>query len=643
MRKKTVLVVAVILGGLLLGFGALLTTNMGTAFIGKILVEQARTHLDAALTFQGLRGNPLRGYTIENLGLFKEGVPLVRIRQGFVKVNLMPLLKKSFELDRIELRDFQVFPQELAPLVEPLRDLPPELLRPLGGTYLELLQQGDTFSLGGKLQYGTLPLEGEGVFRVTHSPQRGMERVEMQRGEVTLGVGGFRAEGLLFPHFDLRGELETANLEAFLKALDIPQGAGLALPLTAFLELSGTGAEDLALSGRLLTESGVLFGVPLGVSVCDFSWGDNRLEMQIPEFRPGGIPFQGYGSYQFYEKPGVALPGVFSLFLSAENIPLEELRSMFPAASDIPLGGTVEQGTIQITGKDGDFQGDAQLYAPRVSLGDESFEELKMQIKLRERNTLHITARGEGWGGTLALSGKGSFPGPSLDLSFNSKGLRLERLQKFIPPLQGYPLRGDLHLGGTVRGKPGSLIIAGELESPKLALLHAFVDDLRIPYSYREKEQSLTLQKATARIDQGSLHLDGMFRNLKAPSPTGEGALELRQVPLASLGSWFPEMKDAGLKGELTLKASFRGPLSAPALEGTAYVPVLTLSGWYGAAACQGGCGSRFGGDAQASGGADQGAPLYPHRGGYPASFRGASGKSPGRAGLEISESRSSG
>ena len=282
------------------------------------------------------------------------------------------------------------------------------------------------------------------------------------------------------------------------------------------------------------------------MSVCDFSWAENRLEMQIPEFRPGGIPFQGHGSYQFYEKPGVALPGVFSLFLSAENIPLEELRSMLPATSQIPLGGTVEQGTIQITGKDGDFQGDAQLYAPRVSLGDESFTELKMQIKLREQNTLHITARGEGWGGSLALSGQGSLPGPSLDLSFNSKGLRLERLQKFIPPLQGYHLRGDIHLGGTLRGKPGSLVIAGELQSPKLAVLHTFVDDLRIPYSYREKEQSLALQKATARIDQGSLHLDGMFRNLQAASPTGEGALELRQVPLASLGSWLPQMKDAG-------------------------------------------------------------------------------------------------
>jgi hypothetical protein len=578
MRKKTVLVVAVILGGLLLGFGALLTTNMGTAFIGRVLVEQARTHLDAALTFQGLRGNPLRGYTIENLGLFKEGVPLVRMRQGFVKVKLMPLLKKSFELDRIELRDFQVFPQELAPFVEPLRDLPPEFLRPVQGAHLELHQQGDTFSLMGQLQYGTLPLEGEGVFQVAHSPQgRGIERVEMLRAEINLAAGGFRAEGLLFPHFDLRGELQTANLEAFLKALDIPQGAGLALPLTAFLELSGTGAEDLALSGRLLTESGVLFGVPLGVSVCDFTWAENRLEMQIPEFRPGGIPFQGYGSYQFYEKPGVALPGVFSLFLSAENIPLEELRSMLPAASDIPLGGTVEQGTIQITGKDGDFQGDAQIYAPRVSLGDESFSELRMQIKLREQNTLHITARGEGWGGSLALSGKGSLPGPSLDLSFNSKGLRLERLQKFIPPLQGYPLRGDIHLGGTLRGKPGSLVIAGELQSPKLALFHTFIDDLRIPYSYREKEQSLALQKATARIEQGSLHLDGVLRNLKAASPTAEGVLELRQVPLVSLGSWFPEMKDAGLKGELTMKASFRGPLNAPALEGAAYVPLLTL------------------------------------------------------------------
>eukprot|EP00831_Metopus_contortus_P051295 TRINITY_DN43059_c0_g1_i1.p2 TRINITY_DN43059_c0_g1~~TRINITY_DN43059_c0_g1_i1.p2 ORF type:complete len:126 (-),score=20.72 TRINITY_DN43059_c0_g1_i1:143-520(-) len=88
MRKKTVLVVAVILGGLLLGFGTLLTTNMGTAFIGKILVEQARTHLDAALTFQGLRGNPLRGYTIENLGLFKEGVPLVWIRQGLSLIHI---------------------------------------------------------------------------------------------------------------------------------------------------------------------------------------------------------------------------------------------------------------------------------------------------------------------------------------------------------------------------------------------------------------------------------------------------------------------------------------------------------------------------------------------------------------------------
>ena len=190
MRKKTVLAVVVILGGLLLGFAALLTTNMGTAVIGRVLVEQARTHLDAALTFQELRGNPLRGYTIENLGLFKEGVPLVRMQQGFVKVRLMPLLKKSFELDRIELRDFHVFPQELAPLVELLKDLPPELLRPLGGTYLELLQQGDTFSLGGKLQYGTLPLEGEGVFRVIHSPQRGMERIEIRRGEISLGAGG---------------------------------------------------------------------------------------------------------------------------------------------------------------------------------------------------------------------------------------------------------------------------------------------------------------------------------------------------------------------------------------------------------------------------------------------------------------------
>lgn len=578
MRKKIMLAMVIVVGGLLLGMGAFLTTNMGTAFIGKVLVEQARIHLDASLTFQELRGNPLRGYTMENLGLFKEGVPLVEVRQGFVKVGLRPLLRKSFELDRMELRDFHVFPERLASLLEPLRNLPPELLRPLEGSVLELHQQGDVFSLGGKLLYGTLPLEGDAVFRLEFSsaPGGGVDRIEMLRTEIDFGAGQLRGEGVLLPQASLRGELHTPSLEKLLELLEISGGSGLGFPLTAFLEGTGTGTEDLRLSGRLLTHPGTLFGVPLGESVCDFSWAENRLEMEIPEFRPGGIPFRGHGSYQYYEKAGAALPGIFSLFLAAENIPLEELRSVLPG--EIHLGGTVEQGTIQVEGTDGQFQGDAQIYAPRVSLGDESFSELKMQIKLRERNTLHITARGEGWGGNLALSGKGSFPGPSLDLSFSSKGLRLERLQKFLPPLQGYPLRGDVHIGGTLRGIPGSLVIAGEVESPKLAVFDTFVDALRLPFAYREKEQTLLLQKASARIEQGSLHLDGTFRNLAEASPSGEGALELRNVPLASLGSWYPELKDAGLKGDLTLKASFKGPLNAPGGDLTVYVPLLTLS-----------------------------------------------------------------
>ncbi len=562
-----------------MGGGAFLMTNMGTAFVGKVLVEQTRLHLGASLTFRDLRGNPLRGYTITDMGLLREGTPLVQVREGFVRVRLMPLLHKTFELDRLELRDFQAFPRELAESLEVLKDLPPEVLRPLKGSIFELRQEGDVFSLGGKLQYGSLPLEGEGAFRLglSQAKEGGVERVEMLRSRFSFGdAGGFEGEGLLFPQFSLKGELGCLNLEEFLKLLDISGGEGLAFPLTAFLEkASGSGMADLRASGRLLAHPGTLFGIPLGESVCDFSWDSQRLEINIPEFRPGGIPFRGHGTYQFYENPGAGFPGILSLFLSAENVALEELRSILP--SDIPLSGTVEQGTIQIEGKDGELQGDVQIYAPRMSLGDEAFSDLKAHIKLREGNTLHITARGEGWGGSIALSGKGSFPGPSLDLSFNSKGVRLERLQKLLPPLQGYPLRGDINAGGTLRGVPGSLVIVGEVQSPKIAVFHAFLDNLRIPYSYREKDGTLVLQEATGQLEQGILRLDGTLRNLRGASPTGEGTLQLQDVPLASLSSLYPQLENAGLKGDLTLKASFRGPLASPAIEGAAYIPVLTL------------------------------------------------------------------
>ncbi|HPQ36015.1 MAG TPA: hypothetical protein PLW97_00015 [Synergistaceae bacterium] len=578
MRKKLVLGLIVVIAGLLLGAGAFLATNMGTAFIGKVLVEQAKTQLDASLTFQELKGNPLRGYTITNMGLLKEGKPLVRVQEGFIRVRLMPLLRKSFELDRLEIKDFQAFPRELAASLEALKNLPAEALRPLKGSLLEVEQQGDTFYLGGKLQYGALPLEGGGSFRIGFASGKGggIERLEMLRSSFSFGVGGFEGKGLLYPRYAIEGELHCTNLEELLRMLEIPGTPGLPSSFTAFLEASGTGAQDVEASGRLLVHPGKLFGIPLGESVCDFSWARNLLKMDIPQFLPGGIPFRGHGSYQFYEKPGISMPGIFSLFLSAEKISLEELRSVLPR--DLPLGGIVEEGSIQIEGKDGEFQGDMQLYAPRVTLGDEVFSELKALIKLREGNTLHITARGEGWGGNLALSGKGSFPGPSLDLTFNTKGIRLERLQAFVPPLQGYSLRGDVNAGGTVRGVPGALVIAGEVDSPKIAVSHTFVDNIRIPYTYREKEQALVLKKAQARLEEGTLHLDGTLRNLQTSSPVGEGTLQLQKVPLASLSSLYPQLEDAGLKGELTLKASFRGPLASPAVEGAAYVPVLTLS-----------------------------------------------------------------
>ncbi len=518
----------------LLSAGGIVIGSRYFSFGGGLLIRGANyfgASRNITLQSREIHGNPLRGYSFEDLLLSWENRPFFRARRLNLAFSLGEFLKGGTPLKSLEMQNWSADLDLALSLPSSSEGLPleyfPEALSLDKGSLLWNSRKYDLCRLEGTLREGKtmevrelsarlgspepLPLFFRGLFSYQE------EKLSLSGGELYLET---------FP----QGEAPDLLLSG-----DILPRQNLAL-LFEELPLKRLGkASILRESAQILgTLEGFLSGSASLEGAFPESW-QGKTDLRISRAALGGIclaslDFRGSavkeGPLEMFFRGEALSGGSLSGSLIAPESSEKNLEIRFTGTSlDLALGEAMDSRLASLSGilpslegtytkREGIASGNLLFENVRGSYGDLSFEKFRGEFSL-SRDRVESSLKGllehlplEG-GGTLTLRKEGS---PEMDLFLRSPGTPLHRLKSVLPSLEPLKLEGSLAWELLLRGTPEDLRASGTLRSEKIRLRGELLEFPEA--SLRYEKNVLFLQKARLSWKDVLLQGQGEVRNI---------------------------------------------------------------------------------------------------------------------------------
>lgn len=576
---KAFLVLSILLS--LAAAGALVLVSkgdIGAGFAVSELGKAARQQLGAELSLSSLSGNPIKGFTMKNVALRRDGRALFSAPEVAVVFEPLSLLKGSSRIRSISIDGALFDPGGL-----PLPSLREEMPGPLALPFDTLLAQkcilrtprGDLRIEEGKVSLGdgTIGASGSLLYRETPFSVRAElepvgEGLLLHRLSLKTTQGSLTAAGRLFPVMDLAGEisdLDVGVLEGFWPEL---ARQGYSGKFSTTFSAKGSWPR-VTLEGHLVAPRGEVYGIDVEDLSSSWSFSGDTLEMKEVRGVADGTPLSGALRFSFS-----ALPPVTAIDITARRAEVKSWAKTFPWLQ--PLAeGVIDSLDANLAGPSNSLSGSVTLRASELNLAGQPLMGVGGTLSLKDSSTLELDLGAE-WLGS-AVKGEGSVSigaGPTVDLTLSGSDLDLSRAAETLPALK-LPLSGRVAAKVRLFGPPDGLEAEGSILSERVDASGETLEKPRAAFTY--SDGTLTLGSLSARWRGSAVSGSGQVTGLK----DGHGAFNLKgtasEGPVSGLASFVPALKELGLEGTATTSWTLKGPLERPILALEIRSPKVTV------------------------------------------------------------------
>ena len=567
--KKLILALAAL--SVLLGvpvFFLLSGYDAGTGYFQTALLETMSSLSGWSISAETVSGNPVVGYSAENVRLSFEEEETARAESLAVKLSLLSLLRGSVKVDKLSLTGASVSTEKLfsavrrtdlpessggMPFLPVVVFSPVELATPLGNLSLDLLRLSP-----GK---GTATIEGRGSFLGTRVEIGG----SLAADSTVYLTGGFLKAGST--SVSLSGEVSPEIfLEGIVNDLVLEKAAVFfSLPFTA----KGTVNSTLTVSrpgGKLLVSGeGDITGGDIWDLLMEgrFTWSadDEKATLSPLDGRVFSSPAGGNFSVFFGERPYAEIK------LGLKDVDFDEWTRFFPWLS---FGkGKLSSLKTDLEGPFDQLSGPVSFSSQgNVVLEGFSVADLKGNVVLSKGNSIDLNAAGKWEGSPFTANGKVHIletGKTSTKVSVSSDKLNLKSAgTSFAPGLSlSGNARGDLQLEYPPEGK---MTLAGKFSAQKFSVWGIQPENLSLSFS--GTAETIAVSAFSMSLPGGgTLSGEGGLSGLTGKTPKisldGEG----KNIRWSFVESLADGEKPLGAEGLFDLKWSVKSPLASPAAE----------------------------------------------------------------------------
>ncbi|MDR2523830.1 MAG: hypothetical protein LBC93_09055 [Synergistaceae bacterium] len=594
---KVFLYVFMALAGIaVIGTGGLFMADIGGSMVVDMAAKAVKEQTDMTLSVGGVRGNPLRGYVLNEVSLASAGagerifsaktleasLNFVSLFRGSPRLALLAVssvdmdLNRLFDelakietsgsgssgstevpIDRVSLRDSRFTSQwgviEVAGVSAAIK-----------GTFLDAALAG---AVNGVPVSGTL---GAGV----REKAVGVSKAEFRVGKGLLNMAGSVAldagpDGAALDFQGTARGLDAAELAALCPSLLLSEDYAGKLDLDFTVEGAGS---NLLVAAALDFEGSQMGGYPLSALSARMKYANMRLTVEEVKATALGIPIEGTAA-------AVVRPdSTFSIMVKLEggSVPLSELAKLYPDLGKV--GGAVERFAVNVQGPVDSLSGTVELSAPSLVLMGKRVDNLAFQVKLAKSDTASVSGKFVLEGAQAYLQGSiaSILKNKNLNLTFKLSNLDVKKVADLIPDGKSYALTGNVNVNLAIQGKVMSPTVSGTFSSPLFSAMGQQLDKPSLSFSYGK--DTFTLKESSGSWNGLPIKASGTIGPLSSSAPSIDMTAQLTFKP-ETLKALIPDVDAYKLQGTVNARVKVTGKLPQPQLSLAASSPALSALG----------------------------------------------------------------
>ncbi|GAB1485614.1 hypothetical protein MASR2M79_06610 [Aminivibrio sp.] len=401
--KKNKMLIAVFA---VLALAGVLLIGASMDFGGPLVVSKAREAvrelLGAELSVGEVRGNPIKGYTLEDVAIVKGKKTLLAAGYMGAKVRVASLLSGSPKLQLLSLGKVNLDADRVAAQVAAMDfaaagggDMPVEKVMLENSTISSRWVTARVNTLG--LSFSGKTIASDMDMTVNAVPVKGKISAVLDGSIVTVtaldlavGEGKLSATGKVAPELDVTGEAEGLDLKELIAFWPVVPPEGFEGKVSA--SFTGKGQwNSPALAGTVDYSGKALLGYPVESVKGKWAFAEKKLSVTDLDARVLSMPLQGRMTLAM----GKEAPEV-DLVLSGTKIDIGQLNQLYPQLADV--SGEVDKFTISLAGTSAKLDGVVEFSAPTIRAYGYTVSNTAAQVKVSPKEA--------------RVSGKSSFRGP---------------------------------------------------------------------------------------------------------------------------------------------------------------------------------------------------------------------------------------
>lgn len=459
---------------------AITTLDVGTGFIADKGARYIAQTYNVGVSIDRVAGNPVRGYTLDNLKLLRNGRPLLEAGQIFVDPSLLKLLRGITALDWVELTDIRSTIPDLVQLGEiftgekfeipeglPLDSL---ILNKVGGTL-----DGNSAEAAFDIIISGLPVKA--TFKADVTPE-----IKITDGIVETCRGTIALSGNVTPIPDLRLAVSKLHLEDLVSV--VPQIKELAVRGAVNSAITLQGSSALKIKGSVELSDGSIMALPISAKT-NIDFDNMDLTLSPLSVSAIGIPARG-DAYINLKKE---IPSVRINISTEAPVTAKVLRHNLPSLP-ADLSGGVERASVSITGPVTALSGNVTLEARKLTMAGASLDNTRLHADASQNGTVKIKGRTDLAGNPVKVSGTITTNTPKVKtvVAINAPVFDLSLLPAIISDAPEN-LRGKVKSYAKITGTGSDISAKIHMTSPKVSLNGMSVEKIDLPLTWKNKDR----------------------------------------------------------------------------------------------------------------------------------------------------------
>ncbi len=575
---------------------AVCTLDIGTEWIANKGAQFVADTYGLSVTIGGAKGNPVKGYTFNDIELAEPagGASLLKAGSIFVDPALLKIVRGNIALDWVELDNIKSTIPNLLKLAEtftgtkvvlpdavPLNDL---VLNKVGGSL-----DGNDAEASLDIALNGLPIKGD--FKVSLAPG-----ISLAKGDIEAAGGTIDVTGAVTPELDLTARLNKVQI-ADLAAV-VPQIRSFAARGLLTADVTAKGAlGNPAVAGKVSLDDGSAMGFPVSATT-NVAFRDMKVDLNPLSVSAVGIPVSGLVSADLNGK----VPSVKVTMKTDGAVTAETLRKNLPSLP-VDIGGQVDGVSVSVQGPVTGLNGSAVVKAAKLTVDGQPITDTLLKADFNSKGTITMSGGSNIVGNPATLKGTVNAGGKEVaaDISFGIKNFDLALLPKFVPSAPAN-IKGKVNAALTVKGKGSAITAGGQIDSARISLNDMNIDKINVPVAFSGdtltfKNASLVFMDLPISKVNGSITLSSdhvAFKEMSASVANGliklNSVLKLGKnlnstydlnIANVDLGSVMKTFGAASLGASGKLSGSIKGAVTDTDItgDGSVSIPLFTMIG----------------------------------------------------------------